>query len=58
MSLESIKPEWGTAGLEQNGNEFIPEPPIQSVVWDDQFGQYNCSSKCRKWFVIREKGKI
>lgn len=48
MSLERIKPKWGTTGLEQKGNEFIPEPPIQSVVWDDQPGQYNSSSKCNK----------
>lgn len=49
MSLESTKPEWGNVGSEQKGNEFIPEPPIQSVVWDDQSGQYNSSLKCNKW---------
>lgn len=56
MSPESIQPEWGTVGLEQKG-EFIPEPPIQLVVWDDPLGQYNCSSKCNR-FVTREKGKM
>lgn len=48
MSPESIQSEWGTIGSEQKG-EFIPEPPIQLVVWDDALGQYNCSSRCNRF---------